>query len=81
MTPVSSLTPLAAQPGVHSARYAQRPGLSRAPPSPTKDDLNNECLLSHASASGTGLQRRARYRCVIAAARDGKSSPCGRRLA
>ena len=69
------LDALGGQPGVYSARYAQRKGFigSRLA---SPDDLNNQCLLAQA-AYLTGDQRRARYRCVIAAAMNGKVLVCG----
>lgn len=60
---------LGGAPGVRSARYAQdrefSPTLGR-----TVDQLNNECLLREL-ANSAGAARRGRYRCALAAARDG----------
>ena len=56
-------------PGVHSARYASDHHFV-GPASSTPDERNNLYLLQ--SLSNTGPESRsARYRCVIAAARDG----------
>jgi XTP/dITP diphosphohydrolase len=61
---------LGGAPGVYSARYAQRQGfVGSAFLNP--DARNNECLLANASHL-VDSQRMARYRCVIAAARDGE---------
>jgi XTP/dITP diphosphohydrolase len=57
-------------PGVRSARFAQDENFE-ATPNQTKDDRNNQALLSRA-ANLTGDQRQARYRCVLAAARNGQ---------
>ena len=69
------LPALGGAPGVHSARYAQDHGFVASSTAgqflSTKDELNNECLLVHA-ANLNGPERHARYRCVLAAARDGK---------
>ena len=69
------LDALGGQPGVYSARYAHRKGFIGSRLS-NQDDLNNECLLVQ-SAYLVGDQRRARYRCVIAAALNGKVLLCG----
>ncbi len=61
---------LGGAPGVHSARYAQRSAFTGSAFT-NQDALNNECLLSAASHL-VDSQRHARYRCVIAAARDGE---------
>jgi XTP/dITP diphosphohydrolase len=57
-------------PGVHSARYANQSGF----PNPSRlsaDALNNQYLLQQ--LSGVPAEKRiARYRCVLAAACDGK---------
>ncbi len=57
-------------PGVHSARYAERAGWRRGA---TQDERNTSYLLhrlqAHAADGGGGSA--ARYRCVLAAARDG----------
>ena len=56
-------------PGVRSARYAEDQGLA-ADAAPTLDERNNAALLR--ALDGVGEERRqARYRCVLALARDG----------
>ncbi len=58
-------------PGVRSARYAEDSNfLSSSPAEIDTDALNNLCLLQ-ALAETPLAARRARYRCVLAAARDG----------
>ncbi len=69
------LDALGGQPGVHSARYAKMKGFVGSALS-NQDDLNNECLLIQARYLA-GDRRRARYRCVIAAAINGKVLVCG----
>ncbi|ADW68449.1 non-canonical purine NTP pyrophosphatase [Granulicella tundricola] len=64
------LDALAGAPGVRSARFAEDENFP-ATPGQTKDDRNNQALQARA-AHLTGVQRRARYRCVIAAARNGE---------
>ncbi len=56
-------------PGVRSARYAEDHDFSGAPSS-TPDERNNLYLLA-ALHNVPAEHRRARYRCVLAAARDG----------
>ena len=56
---------LAGEPGVYSARYAD---LAHVALGATTDDRNNAHLLAQL---GSATDRRARYRCVLAAARDG----------
>ncbi len=57
-------------PGVRSARYAEDRGFTTNRPLPT-DQRNNLCLLD-ALASTREEDRTARYRCVLALARDGE---------
>jgi XTP/dITP diphosphohydrolase len=57
-------------PGVRSARYAEDENFS-APSQTTLDERNNLCLLA-ALENTPAEDRQARYRCVLAAARDGK---------
>jgi XTP/dITP diphosphohydrolase len=57
-------------PGVRSARYAEDLNFS-ARPQTSPDERNNLCLLA-ALENTTDEHRQARYRCVLAAARDGK---------
>lgn len=57
-------------PGVRSARYALDTNYP-ARDGETLDERNNACLL-HALAHVSASQRQARYRCALAAARDGK---------
>lgn len=61
---------LAGAPGVRSARFAADFGLTETAEAST-DQLNNRLLLQKL-ATVPGAQRTARYRCVLAAARDGQ---------
>jgi XTP/dITP diphosphohydrolase len=61
---------LGGEPGVRSARYAADAHFS-APDEPDADRLNNLYLLDRLKDAPPG-RRQARYRCVLAAARDGK---------
>jgi XTP/dITP diphosphohydrolase len=56
-------------PGVYSARYAAREGFPN-PRGLLQDAWNNACLIQHLAAT-PAPERTARYRCVLAAARDG----------
>ncbi len=56
-------------PGVRSARYAEDQNFA-GPPSSTPDERNNLCLIA-ALQNIPDEHRQARYRCVLAAARDG----------
>ncbi|MDR3417717.1 MAG: non-canonical purine NTP pyrophosphatase [Nevskia sp.] len=56
-------------PGVRSARYADDQHFPSAPAS-TTDERNNACLLRALDGAPPNC-RRARYRCVLAVARDG----------
>lgn len=58
------------EPGVRSARYAADAGYI-AEERTTTDQRNNRYLLARLQQVSSG-QRTARYRCVIAAARDGE---------
>lgn len=58
------------EPGVRSARYAEDAGF-RGPVGADTDERNNTYLL-HCLASHSAGKLTARYRCVIAAAHDGK---------
>jgi XTP/dITP diphosphohydrolase len=60
-------------PGVRSARYAADAGLVDSPDAPmdNTDVWNNMLLLQRMAAVADG-DRTARYRCVLAAARDGQ---------
>ncbi len=60
---------LQGEPGVHSARYAEDHHFA-GPPSSTPDERNNLYLLQ-SLRDIPAENRQARYRCVIAAARDG----------
>jgi XTP/dITP diphosphohydrolase len=60
---------LAGAPGVRSARYADDSGYPAS--DATVDERNNACLL-HALADAPRGSRQGCYRCVLAAARDGK---------
>jgi XTP/dITP diphosphohydrolase len=55
-------------PGVRSARYAADAGFNGA----ATVDANNNLFLLQELASVAANERQARYRCVLAAARDGK---------
>lgn len=61
---------LGGEPGVRSARYAVDAGFEASEPVPT-DKRNNQYLLSKLENIPEN-QRGARYRCVLAAARDGE---------
>lgn len=58
-------------PGVRSARYAADAGLPSAELTPAQIDLANNELLLKNLADTPEAERTARYRCVLAAARDG----------
>ena len=60
---------LGGAPGVRSARFAEDRGFTTNRPLPV-DQRNNLCLLD-ALASTREADRTARYRCVLAVARDG----------
>jgi XTP/dITP diphosphohydrolase len=60
---------LGGAPGVRSARYAEDRSFTTNRPLPT-DQRNNLCLLD-ALAATREADRTARYRCVLAVARDG----------
>ncbi len=63
---------LAGAPGVYSARYAEQQGCYRDGAG-DKDEQNNRCLLAAlASAFAASSAVRARYRCVLAVAQDGR---------
>lgn len=57
---------LGGAPGVHSARFAQ------ADPSHKSSDSDNNYKLLHELSKKPGCEHRARFVCVIAAARDGR---------
>src|SRR6185312_12935908 len=59
---------LGGEPGVRSARYAQDLGFD-TPAAQTTDQRNNLCLLARMHGIA---QRSARYRCVLALARNGE---------
>lgn len=58
---------LGGAPGVYSARYAARERFAN-PLALSTDELNNACLLDRMAQA---IRRTARYRCVLAAAREG----------
>jgi len=58
------------EPGVRSARYAEDQGFAGLP-SASPDERNNHCLLAALENHSEG-GRNARYRCVLAAARNGE---------
>ena len=63
---------LGGQPGVRSARFADDLGFERGVG--TKDERNNQCVLSllHAREAAATKDRRARFVCTLALARDGE---------
>lgn len=62
---------LGGSPGVRSARYAEDCGFMLDPSPPLSlDERNNQCLIA-ALRDVPVANRQARYRCVLAAARDG----------
>jgi XTP/dITP diphosphohydrolase len=64
---------LSGAPGVRSARYAADAGLVDSPDAPVDNtDVWNNMLLLQRMASIPVDQRTARYRCVLATARDGE---------
>ena len=59
-------------PGVRSARYAADAGFAPAPNGRADDDTCNNALLMENMRDVPSVRRTARYRCVLAAARDGE---------
>ena len=59
-------------PGVRSARYAADAGFHPEPYDRTDDDMRNNTLLLENMRGVQPSRRTARYRCVLAAARDGE---------
>jgi XTP/dITP diphosphohydrolase len=59
-------------PGVRSARFAADSGLIDSPDANDNTDVWNNMLLLQRLAGIPPAQRTARYRCVLAAARDGQ---------
>jgi XTP/dITP diphosphohydrolase len=59
-------------PGVRSARFAADSGLIDSPDANDNTDVWNNMLLLQRLAGIPAAQRAARYRCVLAAARDGR---------
>src|ERR1700676_1440970 len=60
-------------PGVRSARFAADAGLTDSPDAATDNtDVWNNMVLLQRLATVPASERTARYRCVLAAARDGK---------
>jgi XTP/dITP diphosphohydrolase len=59
-------------PGVRSARYAADAGFDLEPSRPSDDDMRNNAFLLENMHDVLPLRRTARYRCVLAAARDGE---------
>lgn len=57
-------------PGIRSARYADDEGFAPSP-NLSLDERNNHCLLQ-ALRNVPDTARQARYRCILAAARDGQ---------
>ncbi len=58
-------------PGVRSARFAADAGLTDSPDANDNTDVWNNMVLLQRLATIPASQRTARYRCVLAAARDG----------
>jgi len=61
---------LGGAPGVRSARYAEDAGF-RSAPGMTTDARNNACLLQALTSKALPRPWTARYRCVLAVAREG----------
>jgi XTP/dITP diphosphohydrolase len=59
-------------PGVRSARYAADAGFDPEPFRATDDDTRNNTFLLESMRDVPLLRRTGRYRCVLAAARDGE---------
>jgi XTP/dITP diphosphohydrolase len=64
---------LGGAPGVRSARYAADAGLAIETPCANTDDARNNCLLLQNLRGVPKERRSARYRCVLAAARNGET--------
>ncbi len=62
-------------PGVRSARFAADTGLTDSPDANDNTDVWNNIVLLQKLDGIPIEQRTARYRCVLAAARDGEASP------
>jgi XTP/dITP diphosphohydrolase len=62
---------LSGAPGVRSARFAADSGLVDSPDANDNTDVWNNVLLLQRMAGVPAAKRTARYRCVLAAARDG----------
>ena len=62
---------LGGAPGVRSARFASDAGLIDSPDANDNTDVWNNMVLLQRLATVPAAQRTARYRCVLAAARDG----------
>lgn len=62
---------LRGEPGVRSARFAGDAGFAGGDDGTSVDDRNNLYLLERLQRAGAVLPSPARYRCVLAAARDG----------
>ena len=63
---------LGGAPGVRSARYAADAGLSDSPDANDNTDVWNNMVLLQRMLTVPADRRRAQYRCVLAAARDGQ---------
>jgi len=59
-------------PGVRSARYAADAGFNPEPSRGSNDDARNNLLLLENMLDVAPMRRTGRYRCVLAAARDGE---------
>jgi XTP/dITP diphosphohydrolase len=59
-------------PGVRSARYAADADFNPEPSHPTDDDTRNNAFLLENMRDVPPARRTARYRCVLAVARDGE---------
>jgi XTP/dITP diphosphohydrolase len=64
---------LGGAPGVRSARFAADSGMVDSPDANDNTDVWNNIVLIQRLAGVPGARRTARYRCVLAAARDGEA--------
>src|SRR5579862_6381222 len=64
---------LGGAPGVRSARYAADSGMVDSPDANDNTDVWNNMILLQRLAGVPSDRRRARYRCVLVAARDGQA--------
>jgi XTP/dITP diphosphohydrolase len=64
---------LGGAPGVRSARFAADTGLVDSPDANDNSDVWNNIVLLQQMAAVPAVERTARYRCVLVAARDGEA--------